>query len=62
MSTQLKKLIEKIVEIMRTEGIRWLEIRNDARWNADERQWDDTDNYTVNMQFSRTRDVIKKED
>ena len=62
MSAQLKKLIEKIVEIMKAEGIKWLEIRNEGRWNADERRWDDTDDYAVNMQFSRTRDVIKKED
>ncbi len=62
MSTQLRKLIEKIVEIMRTEGIKWLEIRNDAKWNTEERRWEDTDDYAVNMSFSRTRDVIKKED
>lgn len=62
MSTQLKKLIEKIIEIMKTEGIGLLEIRNDSQWNAEERQWENTDDYAINMQFSRTRDVIKKED
>ena len=58
MSTQLKKLIEKIVEIMKTEGINWLEIHSERRWNTEERKYEDTNDYSVNMSYYKTKETI----
>lgn len=62
MSAQLKRLIEKIVEIMKTEGINWLEIRNERVWNPDKHKYDDTQDYSVNMSYYKTKETINKED
>lgn len=58
MSTQLKRLIEKIVEIMKAEGINWLEIRNERTWNTEERRYEDGQDYSVNMNYYKTKETI----
>lgn len=58
MSTQLKRLIERIVEIMKEEGINWLEIRNERRWNTEEHKYEDTQDYSVNMNYYKTKETI----
>lgn len=61
MSNQLKKLIEKIVEIMKAEGIKFLTIRSEDKWNATERRMDPSDDYSVDMGWYKTRETFKED-
>lgn len=62
MSNQLKRLIEKIVDIMKEEGIKFLTIRSEDKWNAEERRMYPSNDYTVDMGWYKTRETIEKED
>ena len=53
MNTKLKMLIEKIVEIMKEEGIRYIGINKDGRWNREKNEWEETDDYQVHMDYNR---------
>lgn len=47
MNNKLKMLIEKVIEIMSAEGIRYLTISRQGRYNNDTKQYEDTDEYKV---------------
>lgn len=51
MSNAMKRLLEKLIELMKEEGIRYLNIRRESRWNAEERSVEDTGEYTVNFEL-----------
>ena len=53
MNNKLKMLIEKIVEIMKEEGIRYIGINKEGKWNRDKNEWEDSDDYQVHMDYNR---------
>ena len=50
MSNAMKRLLEKLIELMKEEGIRYLNIRRESKWNAEERRVEDTDDYSINFE------------
>lgn len=51
MSNAMKRLLEKLIELMKEEGIRYLNIRRESRWNAEEKRPEDTDNFSINFEM-----------
>lgn len=51
MNSTLKRIIEKLVEIMKQEGIDSIHIYRNTRWNAEkqDREYDDTYNTDIHM-------------
>lgn len=50
MSNAMKRLLEKLIELMKEEGIRYLNIRRESRWNSEEKRNEDTDDYSINFE------------
>lgn len=53
MNNQLKKLIEKIIEIMKEEGIKWINIRSNGHYSAKDDIWVDDGDYSIDMSFNK---------
>lgn len=53
MNNKLKMLIEKVIEIMSAEGIRYLTISRQGRYNNDTKQYEDTDEYKVTFDMDK---------
>lgn len=53
MNNKLKMLIEKVIEIMKDEGIRYLTISRQGRYNNETKQYEDTDEYKVTLDMDK---------
>lgn len=53
MNNKLKMLIEKVIEIMKDEGIRYLSISRQGRYNNETKQYEDTDEYKVTLDMDK---------
>lgn len=53
MNNKLKMLIEKVIEIMKDEGIRYLSIGRQGRYNNETSQYEDTDEYKVTLDIDK---------
>lgn len=53
MNNKLKMLIEKVIEIMSAEGIRYLTISRQGRYNNETKQYEDTDEYKVTFDMDK---------
>lgn len=51
MSNAMKRLLEKLIELMKEEGIRYLNIRRESRWNAEEKRHEYTDDYSIDFEL-----------
>ena len=51
MSQSLRKLIERIIEIMKKDGISNINIRRNYKWNRESQMMDDTGKYSVHMDY-----------
>lgn len=49
MSQALKKLIERIIEVMKKDGINNINIRREYKWNRESNEMTDTGRYSVHM-------------
>lgn len=52
MSNAMKRLLEKLIELMKEEGIKYLTISQKSRWNAEEHRTEETDDYSINFELS----------
>lgn len=55
MSTALKRILEKLFEIMKQEGIDSIHVYRNSKWNAEkqDREYDDTYNTDIHMSSRR---------
>lgn len=53
MNNKLKMLIDKVIEIMKDEGIRFLSISRQGRYNNETKQYEDTDEYKVTLDMDK---------
>ena len=53
MNNKLKILIEKIIEIMKDEGIRFLSISRQGCYNNETNKYEDTDEYKVTLDIDK---------
>lgn len=53
MNNKLKMLIDKIIEIMNDEGIRFLSISRQGCYNNETKQYEDTDEYKVTLDMDK---------
>ena len=53
MNNKLKILIEKIIEIMKDEGIRFLSISRQGCYNNETNKYEDTDEYKVTLDMDK---------
>ena len=51
MSQALKKLIERIIEVMKKDGISNININREYRWNRESNEMSDTGRYSVHMDY-----------
>ena len=52
MSNAMKKLLERLIELMKEEGIKYLTISRQSRWNAEEKRTEESDDYSINFELS----------
>ena len=53
MNNKLKMLIDKVIEIMNAEGIRFLSISRQGCYNNETKQYEDTDEYKVTLDMDK---------